>query len=79
MFAIIVDPTRKIAKAIAPFGIFNCLITILGGIGQDDPQLTASYIFLGNSENPMYFMMHYLMLLVGTLVLVSAPRVSLKD
>jgi hypothetical protein len=32
---IIIDPTRKIAKIIAPFALFGGLITIIGGI-QDE-------------------------------------------
>jgi hypothetical protein len=33
--AVIIDPTRKIAKIIAPFALFGGLITILGGIGDE--------------------------------------------
>jgi hypothetical protein len=38
--AVVIDPTRKLAKIIAPFALFGGLITILGGIGQDSPELT---------------------------------------
>jgi hypothetical protein len=33
--SVIIDPTRKIAKTIAPFALFGGLITILGGIGDE--------------------------------------------
>jgi hypothetical protein len=32
---LIADPTRKLAKITAPFGLFGGLITILGGIGDE--------------------------------------------
>jgi hypothetical protein len=77
-----IDPTRKFAKIIAPFALFGGLITILGGIGdefQDSDVSVWRYIFVGDSLNPMYFMMHYINVLVGALVLVSVPKMRLAD
>ncbi|MDR3257884.1 MAG: DUF5378 domain-containing protein [Mycoplasmataceae bacterium] len=77
--AVVIDPTRKLAKIIAPFALFGGLITILGGIGQDSPELTWQYIFIGNDVNPMYFMMHWINVVMGILVLVSVPKMRWAD
>jgi hypothetical protein len=50
--SIITDPTRKLAKIIAPFALFGGLITILGGIGDElalNDGSIAHYIFWGDT------------------------------
>lgn len=74
LLSIIFDPTRKVARVISPFALFGGLITIFGLNTNDIPKFNAHWIFLGNHPNEMYFMMHYIMVIVGTLVLVSTPR-----
>jgi hypothetical protein len=37
------------------------------------------YIFIGDSINPMYFMMHYINVFIGILVLVSVPKMRWAD
>jgi len=76
---LIIDPSRKIAGVIAPFCLFGGLITILGGVATGDngnAKLTAEYIFLGVDPNKMYFMMHFMLIMVGTAVMLNTP--SLK-
>jgi hypothetical protein len=62
--------------------LFGGLITILGGIG-DEMQMNDGtiwhYIFIGDSLNPMYFMMHYINVFMGILVLVSVPKMRWAD
>lgn len=82
--ACVVDPTRRAAKIAAPFAIFGGLITILGGVEdlqnmRDACPNFAYFIFVGQSGNEMYFIMHYLMIVIGGLVFVSTPRTHLSD
>jgi hypothetical protein len=37
------------------------------------------YIFIGDSANPMYFMMHYLNVVLSVLILVSVPKMRFAD
>jgi hypothetical protein len=77
LFSIVVDPTRKTSQVIAPFAIFGGLITICAlDVGGESPEMTAQYIFVGITPNNLYFMMHFIMVIVGTLVLVSTPRLK---
>jgi hypothetical protein len=77
--AVVVDPSRKIAKIIAPFAIFGGLITLIGGMSGEYNEYGTSvspihYIFLGDAENPLFFLLHYINIAVGVLVLVSVPK-----
>lgn len=74
LIAIICDPTRRFAQIIAPFGLFGGLITICGLNSNDDPSFNMHWIFEGEHPNELYFMMHYIMVIVSTLVLASTPR-----
>jgi hypothetical protein len=58
------------------------LITILGGISSELQQNDGTiwhYIFIGDTSNPMYFMMHYINVFIGIAVLVSTPKMRLAD
>jgi hypothetical protein len=59
------------------------LITIIGGIQDEMVNMGNDsiwhYIFVGDSWNPMYFMMHYINVAVGSLILVSVPKMRFSD
>jgi hypothetical protein len=59
---------------LSPFALFGGLITICALSTVGDVKFTGSWIFEGEAPNQMYFMMHYIMVIIGTLVLVSTPR-----
>jgi hypothetical protein len=82
--SVVLDPTRKIAKIIAPFAIFGGLITLIGGLGDDYSAYGANvspahYIFFGDAQNPLYFLLHYINVAIGFLVLVSVPKMRVAD
>ena len=78
--AVIVDPTRKSARAIAPMAIFGGMITIFGQImaGTDNASWTYEYIFVGDGSNRAYFLIHFFNLVTGVLVLLNTPKFSIK-
>jgi hypothetical protein len=80
----IVDPTRKIAKIIAPFAFFGGLVPLIGDLNNDYIEYgtsvsVAHYIFLGDAQNPLYFLLHYANITIGILVLMSVPKMRLAD
>lgn len=71
---LLANPSRKIAMYIAPTCIFGGLLTITGQISCDpNASWTAQYIFYGIAPNQGYFLIHYLNVVTGTLVLCNAP------
>jgi hypothetical protein len=85
---VIIDPSRKLAQAIAPITIFGALLTMFGNMitdqwwvdnTPDQGQGWFNWIVFGNSMNPMYFMMHYINIVMGTLVLLSTPKIKFKQ
>ena len=79
--AVIVDPTRKGAKAIAPMAIFGGIITIFGQImAGTDPEAawTYEYMFEGIAPNRAYFLIHFFNLITGVLVLLNTTKFSVK-
>jgi hypothetical protein len=78
---LIIDPTRRLAAVLSPFAIFGGLITLFGEIATNadgDVTLSPTYIFLGIGQNPMYYMIHFINLVLGFFVLANFPRVYLK-
>lgn len=77
--AIIVDPTRKVAKAAAPLSIIGGIIICLVQMPMDDmAQWNAQFIFLGDSLNPCYFIMHFFNLVLGVGVMLNTPKYGPK-
>lgn len=74
--AMVLDPTRNVAKVIAPFAIFGGWITILtiGITPGINANLSVEFIFLGADPNPLYYMMHVINACLGLFVVLSAPR-----
>jgi hypothetical protein len=80
-FSLIIDPSRKFASILAPFAIFGGLITLFGEIfpnSDGDVEWTFHYIFIGNSPNEMYFMIHFINLFLGIFVLANVPKLGWK-
>jgi hypothetical protein len=84
---IIIDPSRKLAQAVAPITIFGALLTLFGNVVTDQWTMMSpdigqgwfNWIVFGDWLNPMYFMMHYINIILGTLVLLSTPKIKIKQ
>lgn len=71
---LIVDKTRMFAKSISIFGLIGGTLAILFGVGFDMLSPNSNifkYIFLGDGENRMYFMIHYLLIVICLLLLLN--------
>ncbi len=76
------DPSRKIARTIAPIALVGGIITI-GALPFDAsswtaPSLTAQYIFFGDDLNKCYFIMHWLQIIIPVGILLNTPRFGWK-
>lgn len=73
---IISGPRLKIARTLAPVAIFCGLITIYFGCSQDDlgQASLAQYLFVGIGQNKLYYLMHFVILVLGVIVLLNGPR-----
>ena len=79
--AVIVDPTRKGAKAIAPMAIFGGMITIFGQVmtgSSEGAEWSYKYLFEGIAPNRAYFLIHFFNLITGVLVLLNTTKFSIK-
>lgn len=67
-FSFIVDKSKKFSSYLSPFCILGGLIT-LPFIPYNEPNepFDANYIFIGTQANPLYFMMHYYLVVFGIL------------
>ena len=73
--SLIVDPTKNIAKVIAPLGMIGSVVTLFGGVPFDPAMKTlgwdqfVNYLFLGVSNddvtNRLYYMMHLMLLVIS--------------
>lgn len=82
--AFICDPKRKFVKIISPWCIFGGAITLFGGILFENVPSglnIAEYIFVGsaNPNNRLYFIMHFYLLIIGTIALFASKRFSLNS
>jgi len=75
---LMVDPTRKAAKVLAPTSFLAGLTTILSLAGDRDAVLTAQYIFIGVSPNPCYFIMHFLQIVLAVGVILNTGKYTWK-
>lgn len=79
---LIVDPKRQIVKYIAPFAIFGGCITLFGEIlfvVEDNYTIDAiwswKWILFGTNPNEMYFMIHFIQVILGSLILINTKIV----
>lgn len=71
---LIIDKHRIFVKSISVFGLIGGTLAILFGVGFDmlNPNSNIfKYLFLGDGENRMYFMIHYLLIMICLLVLLN--------
>lgn len=77
----IVDPTRRALRTIAPINIFASLVTIFAlfvtDVGQTDVSLWQ-IIWKGEPPNEIYFSMHYIMLMGSLAAILSGPCLKLR-
>lgn len=71
------------AKVMAPFGIFGAAVTIFGQIIYEAndvlPTQVWDYVFVGIGNNQLYFMMHYLSINLGMMILCWIKNWKWKD
>lgn len=70
----------KLARMLAPVTIFCGLITIYFGCSQDDlgEASLAQYLFVGIGNNKLYYLMHFVILVLGVIVLLNGRRFTWK-
>lgn len=75
--SLVVDPTRKFARSLAPIAFIGGVITVCS-IAFDDSvgaELTARFIFIGTDEGmKCYFIMHFIQLVLAVGVMLNTPR-----
>lgn len=76
--SLIINPSRKFAQILSPIAIFGGLITICGSVATDpNASWSIEYIFYGIEPNRAFFLLHFLNVLTGTLVLLNTPKFTL--
>lgn len=76
---LIFDPTRKIARSLAPIALIGGAITVCS-VAFDESihaALTAQFIFIGdptNSGMKCYFIMHFIQVVLAVGVMLNTPR-----
>lgn len=80
-FALIVDPTRKFARTLAPMAIIGGAITVISMSFDTDTNAswTIEFIFFGSDPNYCYFIMHFLQVVLGVGVLLNTPSGGWKN
>ena len=63
--------TQTFAKIIAPIGLFTSSSTIFLAVSTLNEPLTLQYVFLGYYPNLMFFMMHYLLLIISLILVLT--------
>ena len=78
---IISGPSLKIARTIAPIAFFGGMITIYFGCAFDelDGASLPEYIFKGVFPNHLYFLLHFVILMLGWIVYLNSPRFTWKS
>lgn len=74
--SLILDPSRKVARALSPITLVGGLFTVIGLMFSKDNsvQLTAEYIFIGVGPNRCFFIMHFIQLVLAIAVMLNTPR-----
>lgn len=73
----IFDYKKKIIKIIAPWSMFGALITIFGEITFSDMPFNAHYIFVGDEYMEVYFMIHYISLMMSLTILITSEKYNI--
>lgn len=72
---LLANPSRRIAQYIAPTCIFGGILTITGQITFDpNAAWSVKYLFYGFAPNQGYFLLHFLNVVSGVLVLCNTPK-----
>ncbi|MGL4947792.1 MAG: DUF5378 family protein [Mycoplasma sp.] len=74
-----IDKKRIFAKWLSPVTIIGSLITIYGQIIWEKPNDLFTYIFLGEGSNKLYFMMHFLSLLLAIWTLIISTKFKMWE
>ncbi len=79
--ALILDPTRKVARASAPLALIGGSITIISmSFDQTIPiSFTIQFIFFGEDPNSCYFIMHFIQVIMSVAVLLNTPSGGWKN
>lgn len=78
-FSMIVDPTRKSSRAIAPLAFIGGLFIILLDIPtSSEAEFTWEYIFFGVGDNTCYFILHALNLILAVGIMLNTPGYGWK-
>lgn len=73
--SLIIDKTKSIAKTLAPFSIIGSLITIFGSISTITTNISLpAYIFLGEDPNELFFMLHYINLILSIFIMLNCKQ-----
>lgn len=75
---LIVDKTKTLAKIISPYAIIGSIVTIYSTVLTTSDNVNwIEYIFIGDSDNRMFFMMHFISLILAIgIMLVSKKYTS---
>lgn len=75
---LIIDKTKTLAKIISPYAIIGSIVTIYSTVlTTSDNVNIIEYIFIGDDQNRMFFMMHFLSLILAIgVMLVSRNYTS---
>lgn len=79
LLALILDPSRKVARAIAPMALIGGALIVFFQLPFDNSgtimtRLDAQFIFIGDGGNKCYFLFHAINLLFAVGVLLNTPR-----
>ena len=76
-FSLIIDKTRTLAKCIAPYAIIGSVLSIFTTTLTQEVDSDVNmwvYIFFGQGDNQMFFMMHFMSLLLAIGVLLTSKN-----
>ena len=65
---------NRVAYILAPIGLWTSCATLYLAVSTYNSPLTWQFIFLGYSPNLLFFMMHYLLMCLSLILLLSVPR-----
>lgn len=79
LISLIADPSRKVARSIAPIGVLAGGLVMIVQPGYAPVELTAQYIFLGVGGNACYFIMHFILFIFSLGVMLNTPKGGLPS
>lgn len=76
----IFDKSKKFSSYLSPFCIFGGMITLpFISLSEPNVDFNLHYIFIGTSANPLYFMIHWFILVFGILALRRNKHANFFD